>query len=437
MRKAKPIRMVVSKLFVEELDVYLKENEPDFKYDMIYLYSIIQTISFRLLKKKLKDKEPDYVDLKIAYLKKITVWNISKYIQILVDRGFIEKKDSFENGFKSVLYKINAKYLSSSYTKVEIPTDSKLHKKIIYGIKKKRSHDHRMDPYIQQMKKEFMQLDMDYEGAEKWIDDHVESKKKLSYYNTLLHFEDKRFRYFKRNTTNQRLDSNLTGLKSELKQFLIGDYIQIDLANSQPFLLSQLLKSISGIHTYRKGSKINIKYLIKVFGIRVFRKISILHQNLKKEDLAAIMLFDYSVISGRFYESFEGLSKVSKTRKELKNMMFGVFYSQNISEYNGRKRIPYKREKDFFESVYPFVSQTVYHLKEKNYKRLSIYLQQLESYIFIDCIAKELVEVGVNFLTIHDAVLVKKEQADVTLRLIKEVFMNNFGVVPTFHVTPL
>ena len=35
----------------------------------------------------------------------------------------------------------------------------------------------------------------------------------------------------------------MTNLKSDLKQFIIGDYVSIDLKNSQPFLLSILILS--------------------------------------------------------------------------------------------------------------------------------------------------------------------------------------------------
>lgn len=61
----------------------------------------------------------------------------------------------------------------------------------------------------------------------------------------------------------------------------------------------------------------------------------------------------------------------------------------------------------------------------------------MESYIFIDCIAKDLVEAGIIPLTIHDSVLVEAKDQDRALEIIHKVFLDNFGVIPSFEVEPL
>ena len=69
--------------------------------------------------------------------------------------------------------------------------------------------------------------------------------KQYCYYVALENIRDQRFRYFKRNGTNNRLDTNITCLKNEiLKKIIIGDYVSIDLKNSQPFFFSIFINEI-------------------------------------------------------------------------------------------------------------------------------------------------------------------------------------------------
>ena len=90
-----------------------------------------------------------------------------------------------------------------------------------------------------------------------------------------------------------------------------------------------------------------------------------------------------------------------------------------------------------FASVYPFVFEAMRILKRKDHRKLAIFLQQLESDIFIDCIAKALVETGIIPFTIHDSVIVMSKDQIKALQIIKSVFEKQLGAVPRFHVKPL
>lgn len=68
---------------------------------------------------------------------------------------------------------------------------------------------------------------------------------------------------------------------------------------------------------------------------------------------------------------------------------------------------------------------------------MSIFLQRLESYIFIDCIAKELVAAGIIPLTIHDSAIVKAKDKSKALEIMNRVFIDNFGAIPTFDIKQL
>ena len=83
------------------------------------------------------------------------------------------------------------------------------------------------------------------------------------------------------------------------------------------------------------------------------------------------------------------------------------------------------------------VGEAVRILKDKSHKILPIYLQQLESYLFIDRISKELVDHGIIPLTIHDSVIVNASDQEETINLMEKVFKEELGVVPDLDIKKL
>ena len=150
-----------------------------------------------------------------------------------------------------------------------------------------------------------------------------------------------------------------------------------------------------------------------------------------------LRLFYDSVLKGNFYDDFIEHYSNDITRKEVKNIMFKVLFSRNEYYKGYRKTIPYEKDKKIFASVYPFVYEVVKALKVKNHKTLPIYLQRLESYLFIDCISKELVDNGIIPLTIHDSVIVKKEDLSITMEIIRQMFKTQLNVIPSFSFEDL
>jgi hypothetical protein len=132
-----------------------------------------------------------------------------------------------------------------------------------------------------------------------------------------------------------------------------------------------------------------------------------------------------------------GLVGLELSRKEIKEIIFEVFYSKNVISLKSKFFIPFEKEKKRFEEIFPFVYKSIYHLKNKENRLLPIFLQKLESYIFIDCIARKLVEVGIVPLTIHDSIIVEKTQLKHTMEIIEQVFKSNFEIIPKFEIKPL
>jgi len=416
------------------LNEYLKANKPNFKHDVIYFYYIIHYILVRQIKTK-----EDFIPIN-KNLKTITVSNINQYIKILVNGEFIISDNHYIIGEKSKCYRINPNYLKG-IDKIEIKTDCKLFKSIIKNQRRKNAHNNRLEPFLKRMYDELMKIDIDYQKAEKWILEQPNEVKRNSYMTALNLLADKRFRYFHRNSTNNRLDTNFTNLKSELKQSIIGDYVNIDLKNSQPFFLSMILEALINNKTHQGQNTLccylSYDYFIKTFGIKRIKEVSKIHQNQKKAFLVNLKTFKESVIRGTLYDDFINNYSEGITRKEVKDIMFKVLFSKNNLYDQFKKFIPYEKEKKVFASVFPLVYDAIKILKLKNNILLPIYLQKIESYIFIDCIAKELVTADIIPITVHDSIMVKEEHKQHTIEIINRVFMENFGLIPTFDIKPI
>jgi hypothetical protein len=445
MKPNKAIILPIPAYLIRKLNEFLELNPPDFKYEMQYFFYIIHRITTAQLISDEKEKEEVYVPLNQKKLQSVTIYNIGKYIQTLKNGEFIISDDEVIPGVKSMGYKLNAEYLKGSCFPYEVAHGSPLFNKLVKESRNKKAHYDRLIPFLASMKNFMMNVELDYDEAEKWIDSlqidngKVEMKKHL-YMTSLYLLRDKRFRYFKRNKTNNRLDTNFTNLKSGLRQFIIGDFVSIDLKNSQPFLLSQLLKRIIKEDQPHKGSLcFSLPTLdpSEFFGIRRITAVSKIHHFSKNAFLVNLKSFENSVLNGSFYEDFMRFFPGEISRDETKNMTYKIFYSRNVIYYNHKPFIPYREEKEIFRSVYPSVYQSIHALKEKDYSKLSIYLQRVESDIFIDCIAKELVNAGIVPLTIHDSVLVGSHHRDKALKIIQNIFLEKFGVVPSFHIEPL
>lgn len=431
MKKTNSIILHLPTSFIKKLDEYLVENPPNFKYNTENFYYVYHTLTVNTN----MHKKREFVSLNKAELKKIAASNIHRYIKLLKDGGFIISDNEFIKYKKPFFYKLNPEYLDGNYTDVILSPDSKIFKKIIKNQYRKRAHDNRLKPFLKVMLKAFKKIEFDFYGAEKWILKNGDKSKVHTYLTSITQIKDSRFRHFKRNTTNFRLDTNFTNLKKELRQFIKGDFISIDLKNSQPFFLSQLTHKLTHPRMDTICCNLSNDRLSEAFGRVSLRKIVEFHQKSFLPNLVNLKLFADSVLGGTLYDDFISMyNEKSLVRKDIKDIMFKVLFSRN---HINNCFIPYKNEKKVFASQYPFIYGIIEILKSKDHASLAIYLQKLESYIFIDCIAKDFVEAGIIPLTIHDSVIVETKDQDKALEIIHKVFLDNFGVIPAFEVESL
>ena len=198
---------------------------------------------------------------------------------------------------------------------------------------------------------------------------------------------------FKRNSTNKRLDTNLTNMASDLRPFIVGyeNMSYLDLSNSQPVLFNILLQS------YRKNaSDPLLKEIDSYFSITT---------------------------SGKWYEWLQGLYGL--TRDECKEIWMKIAYSENSHN---------KEIKNVFRKEFPLVYSIIAEIKKEKYANFAIELQKIESKIFIDEICKELVNNSIMPYTMHDGLLVPSEHEMETLNIMQSILKDRLGTIPLIKV---
>lgn len=439
MQVKKDLVVYLPKLLIDSLEEKLRRTPPSFNYKLDYfiiLFNYIQNLEIRR-------KKREFQALNKQKLKNITTSNIDRYVTYLKNGDFLICDNSYQKNVKSYHYRLNESFYSDEIKEYRIPANSKQASNILKVNKNEKAHYNRMPDYLRIMQKKFNNLEFNYNDAFDWVENNSSGKAKIIHLTSLKNIQDKRFRYFKRNKTNSRLDTNLTSLKSELRQFMTGDFIYIDLKNSQPVLLGAFIFNLINNSISSSSSSSDLcPYLTEIkmaetFGKRALNEVLKIHQKHQNSNTINFLHYYNSVKTGRFYKEF---MKIYSTpdKKKLKEMMFAVFYSNNWTRYkSGKIGQPHLEEKEIFSTVYPFLGEAIYTLKKKYYKNLSIYLQQFESYIFIDCISKRLVENGIIPYTIHDAIIIEKEHKQKALKIMKEVFFKEVGILPTFEIEDL
>lgn len=245
--------------------------------------------------------------------------------------------------------------------------------------------------------------------------------------------------YFKRNTTNQRLDSNLTNLRREYKFYhKRSDLSVIDIKNSQPFLLYILLKNSqrNAMHLDRDIDNVNIDINNINHGDEDL-PIYIYYHNLRESGLNSydtqnfkcgnfvdskeLELYGRLVKTGAFYDHLKESFKTD--REGVKDIMMKVLYSKN-NHYGDLKAI-FRKE---FSTIDGFIRE----FKDRyGYETFAIHLQTIESTCVLDVICRVMAARGIVPVTIHDSWIVPTKREEESISIIKECFGQDS---PTFSV---
>lgn len=204
--------------------------------------------------------------------------------------------------------------------------------------------------------------------------------------------------YFKRNETNGRLDTNLTNLPTELRQFLVSNetLYNIDIKNSQPYFLYALLKQENAIPNEELERYGNI------------------------------------VTEGNFYEfladEYEKYTGKIKTRKDMKSFLFKIFFSKPES---------FLKIKEFFGSIFPNIMKYINENNATSNAVVANKLSTIESTTIISVILPKLGELGIKPYTIHDSFVCKESEIETIKNVFNEITSLMYNVSPNLHVKTL
>jgi hypothetical protein len=201
----------------------------------------------------------------------------------------------------------------------------------------------------------------------------------LIYHANLI--ENLKMGYYRaeRNSTNNRLDTNITNMYSPMVDLICSDnqLVQIDITNSQFAFLSMALRDQLNSDDFK-----------------AFQRISIL---------------------GKLYESIEGILSLD-SRKMSKNTMFEILFSSRNNNTKTKKEL-----KQHFPNLIKWIDD---FKKNNGDKKFSVMLQKQESEVMIDGVYMALKAKKLFCLTKHDSVIVRKENYEEALEIIKDIFTN-------------
>ena len=410
------------KRYIPDL-VYKKIQELNFK-NKEHLYIICDMIyRISIYRKEDTDYKNNFIDIPKTYFRDIIVDSESllKSFSILKESKILLCDNVYsKNNGKALGYKFSDELISKLIVvEIEKPT---ITKRIINNRNERNNY---VNEKLTKYKNYFLSnFKIDYTNAIKYLDGWYEESinnlptytlpyvggnlenyiKIINKYNSIfisLSAIDDGDLFFKKNNTNGRIDTNLTNLKSEYKKFIVSnkDLYQIDIINSQPFILYLYLNS------------------------------PLCRRKLDDKDKKELNKYGDWTSSGLFYELFEKeyLRKTGKvlTRKEIKNMMFCIFYSKNGT---------YQKEKNIFKTIFPFINKMIESEKSVKHNDFAIKLQKIESKICIDKICSVLDIEDIEYYTIHDAWLVDKKDIDKTIKIIYNEFYENFHRRPELKI---
>ena len=316
----------------------------------------------------------DTIDTSVIGLRKNRIFENWYRIKILIDKS----KKSFFTGD----YEADSTFINNAPTRIKKMGS---HFRNNFKLDSKKAIEHTLKQYSEELKQ-----------STSAKEERKAYNRSLARMNSIFAIDNGKINKslrFNRNSTNNRLDTNLTNLASDLKPFIVGweDMVYLDLKNSQPVLFNTVLKEL-----YIKGSSV-----------------------LKSE----IDNYRKATFAGKWYE--ELMTIFEADRDSCKEIWMCIAYSQNKSYQNYKK--PFKK-------AYPEIYKIIESIKSSDYKNFAISLQKLESEIFIDKICKLLVAVDIIPFTVHDALIVKKSDQDQTLQIMENVFLVCLGDIPKISV---
>ncbi|RZA02866.1 MAG: hypothetical protein EOP47_05170 [Sphingobacteriaceae bacterium] len=410
-----------------------------------------------------------YYNLLSRYIYKICGNDYRRIIDLLIAAGIINVDENYLTGGYSKGYRLASNYQGRQNKAVEISNGlfKERYLKVIRDNEKNNKEELAKIPYVTKWYDKD-RLKIDVEAVHNFIE-HYEfnmSKSISSTYSadvrqqiinriynrynaSILSVSKIQAGQFnvKRTTTDCRLHSNITSLKSELRSFLKFDgkpMVGVDIKASQPFLISQLFKQ----EIYKKT----------LTGLDIPSLYPDLHKILQEPTnqsqlYKTIMFSDYLQDTGNqsntssfadvnwendFYRLLGDLDKDSTKpvfikRPKAKGLMMIILYDKKKSKkhYECVKRFAqfFPRENELIDF---FSRLSLKH--EENF--LPILMQRYESRLMLDLVCKNISEQlpDAPIIPVHDSILTTQEYVDRVKKIMFDTICDVTGNKPGIKI---
>lgn len=396
--KNKTIKRKIVKTTTKKYELILPENW----YNLIQSNLITKTTKvsicwfyYTLISKitELGDDVTKFTPLDSRVLRRYMGNNYSKIIDLLESNDFIKINHSYfvgdvNNKGRCKSYGLSdetIKHINNYNTYLysyNIPKYKFNRVKIKINKEEEETKDNK--ELIKQTLKNLCSLEIDIKKAFNFIDSkNYTPLAKINLKNQCLAIKNKNV-YASINTTNFRLDTNLTNLKTDLLKFIKqkGEHlVSFDLANSQILFFSKQIESIQSINPHE---------------FKEFKRL---------------------VVRGDFWKLMQNKLK-TLNKKETKQLFFKYWFGPNNS---------CKIVENIFKSMFPSIHRYILSFKQKNdYRQFSIKLQNMESDLFIQKILKKL-DPQLKCFSKHDSILCRQSVSKEVEKIIKEYLDEYFG----------
>lgn len=352
------------------------------------------------------------------------------YLKGLLDAGIVIREGQFMPKIKCYKYKFSPEYISK-YKK--IPLDNA---KLLFRIKKVwQDYNKKAAKSIwgRSEQKQWLHKLTIKPGYEKYLH---ENGCTVEQFNAALGSATKIQNgeiFYKVDNTSKRFHSNVTNLSKDLRPFLrINNepLINIDVKNCQPYLSTIILTNPS-----------------KVSWLTENPAFALCLQTLKVSHNKDVKDYIYLVANGTLYEYMmkafadEGLNL---DRQETKRQVLRILFARNRPPKDPDNRLA----RDIFKQTFPTVHRIFSKVrgsmkgnKFENFKRFSILLQRIESYLMLDIILKRIYRElpGTIAVTIHDSVMtgILTNNVEAVRNIIDEELTNFVGIAPKLEIEGL
>jgi len=389
-----------------------------------YLFEVISIVALHVR------KDEGRTPLKMAYIKKLVPGG-DNYIKTLLEAGVIERSGYYVPGQSCYKYcfaaKYDSKYITSPLNNAKLlrrieKAQESLKKEAAKTVKGHSEQVHYLNKltidgsYLEYLEKNLTagtdQFNSISASATRIINGHIK---------------------YSIDKTSGRFHSNVTNLAKELRPYLRinGEpLVNIDIKNSQPYLSIILLTNPGKV----SGFAVNPAFAMMLTTLKVS-----LTEDVKK--------YIFLVSTGTLYEFLQDHFKrdgLDLSRNETKEQVLRILFARNRSP----KDITNRRARDVFKANFKTVHRIFCKVrgnargdKFSSFKRFSILLQTIESFLMLDVIMKRIYRElpGTIAVTVHDSIMtgILTNNVEAVRKIMEEELTNFVGMRPQIKIEGL